>query len=111
MMSWIIARTKESRDAIELMKKNLTFPFCVKDLATTWLQPKTTGTSISKTRSDFTSKVLEGASNQEARWYLLNTNLNITRIAFDCGFSDCAHFTNLFTQIYGESQVDSALFA
>ena len=49
------------------------------------------------------AKFWRASLNQEGSLVFINTNLNITRIAFDCGFSDCAHFTNLFTQIYGES--------
>ena len=92
------------KDAITLMKKNLTFPFCVKDLA------KQLGYSQRQLERAFQkhaqispAKFWRQLRIKKARWYLLNTNFNITRIAFDCGFSDCAHFTNLFTQVYGES--------
>ena len=92
------------KDAITLMKKNLTFPFCVKDLA------KQLGCSKRQLERAFQkhaqispAKFWRQLRIKKARWYLLNTNFNITRIAFDCGFSDCAHFTNLFTQVYGES--------
>ena len=92
------------KDAITLMKKNLTFPFCVKDLA------KQLGYSQRQLERAFqkhaqisSAKFWRQLRIKKARWYLLNTNFNITRIAFDCGFSDCAHFTNLFTQVYGES--------
>ena len=97
-------RDPRIKDAIHLMKKNLTFPFCVKDLA------KQLGCSQRQLERAFQkhahvspAKFWRQLRIKRARWYLLNTNLNITRIAFDCGFSDCAHFTNLFKQVYGES--------
>ncbi len=33
-----------------------------------------------------------------ARWQLLNSNLSLTQIAFECGFSDAAHFSRQFKQ-------------
>ena len=91
------------RDAIKLMKKNLTFPFCVKDLASQLgCSQRRLERAFQKHAQISPAKFWRELRIKRARWYLLNTNLNITRIAFDCGFSDCAHFTNLFTQIYGE---------
>ena len=92
------------RDAIKLMKKNPTFPFCVKDLASQLgCSQRQLERAFQKHAQISPAKFWRELRIKRARWYLLNTNLNITRIAFDCGFSDCAHFTNLFTQIYGES--------
>ena len=92
------------KDAVALMKKNLTFPFGVKDLASKLgCSQRQLERAFQKHAQISPAKFWRQLRIKRARWYLLNTNMNITRIAFDCGFSDCAHFTNLFTQIYGES--------
>ena len=38
-----------------------------------------------------------------ARWQLLNTRKTITQVAFDCGFTDAAHFSRRFNQRFGKS--------
>ena len=38
-----------------------------------------------------------------ARWQLLNTKKAITQVAFECGFSDAAHFSRRFKQRFGKS--------
>ena len=92
------------KNAIQLMKKNLTFPFCVKNLAKQLIcSQRQLERAFQKHAHVSPAKFWRQLRIKKACWYLLNTNLNITRIAFDCGFSDCAHFTNLFKQVYGET--------
>ena len=38
-----------------------------------------------------------------ARWQLLNTKKAIAQVAFECGFSDAAHFSRRFKQRFGKS--------
>ena len=97
---------KDSRvvQAVRLMRQNITFPYSIKELAD---------------RLDCTPRQLERAFQEyaqvsparfwrqlrlhRARWFLLNTTHNVTQIAYECGFSDCAHFTKHFTKSFGES--------
>ena len=38
-----------------------------------------------------------------ARWRLLNSNLSLTQIAFECGFADAAHFCRQFKRRFKQS--------
>jgi transcriptional regulator GlxA family with amidase domain len=90
--------------AVRLMRQNTTFPFSVKELA------HQLGCSLRQLERSFQKHVQTSPNKfwrqlrlQRARWYLLNTTQTVTQIAYDCGFSDCAHFTKTFSQFYGES--------
>jgi len=39
-------------------------------------------------------------------WLLVNTNRTVTRVAFECGFSDSAHFCRWFKRIYTETPIE-----
>ena len=38
-----------------------------------------------------------------ARWRLLNSNMSLTQIAFECGFADAAHFCRQFKRRFKQS--------
>ena len=68
--------------------------------------------SISRRQLNRVFKSKAGKSPQElwrdmrlehARWRLLNTSKNITQIAHECGFADCAHFVRWFKRKNGQS--------
>jgi len=40
---------------------------------------------------------------EHGRWLLLNTNRTVTQIAYECGFSDTAHFSRWFGRELGET--------
>ncbi|MCP5072867.1 MAG: GlxA family transcriptional regulator [Rhodobacteraceae bacterium] len=40
---------------------------------------------------------------EHSRWRLINTSRSITEIAYECGFSDSAHFVRTYKQFYGET--------
>ncbi len=40
---------------------------------------------------------------EHARWRLVNTSRTITEIAYECGFSDSAHFVRTYKRFYGET--------
>ena len=88
-------------NALGIMESHLSSPFTIKDLAE---------------RVNISSNGLLAAFNRHAgigpmevwrnmrlshsRWLLLNTNRTITQIAYECGFSDCAHFSRWFQRKY-----------
>lgn len=39
-------------------------------------------------------------------WLLVNTTKTVTRIAFECGFSDSAHFCRWFKRVYTETPIE-----
>ena len=83
--------------AVLLMRQTLSEPISIDQLARK--------VSISRRQLDRLFKLKAGKSPQElwrdmrlehARWRLLNTSKNITQIAYECGFADCAHFVRWF---------------
>ena len=40
---------------------------------------------------------------EHAHWCLLNTHLSIAQIAYECGFSDSAHFIRKFKDLFKET--------
>ncbi|NYJ10369.1 AraC-like DNA-binding protein [Rhizobium leguminosarum] len=46
--------------------------------------------------------VADGQPNDEARakWMVLNSDRSIAQIAYECGFTDCAHLVNWFRRTY-----------
>ena len=92
------------RDAVVLMERNIGQPFGIEELAR---------------RVDTTSRQLHRAFAARAgtspaafwrylrlthaQWLLLHTERAVTRIAHECGFADCAHFTRWFKRSYGET--------
>ncbi|MEM1199263.1 MAG: GlxA family transcriptional regulator [Pseudomonadota bacterium] len=83
--------------AVLLMRQTLSEPISIDQIARKL--------SISRRQLNRVFKAKSGKSPQElwrdmrlehARWRLVNTSKNITQIAHECGFSDCAHFVRWF---------------
>ncbi len=83
--------------AVLLMRQTLSEPISIDEIARKL--------SISRRQLNRVFKAKSGKSPQElwrdmrlehARWRLVNTSKNITQIAYECGFSDCAHFVRWF---------------
>jgi transcriptional regulator GlxA family with amidase domain len=90
------------RHAIVLMEENLEAPLNIAVIA------KMTGTSVRQLERAFLLGM--GLSPKDfyrtmrlryARWLLLNSPKRITVIAYECGFSDSAHFIRGFREAYG----------
>ena len=90
------------RRAIFLMEQHMSEPLKVAAIA------QRLNTSVRQLERAF-RKTLETAPGmfyrnmrlRYGRWLLLNSAYSITRIAFDCGFSDGAHFTRCFRREFG----------
>ena len=83
--------------AVLLMRQTLSEPISIDQIARKL--------SISRRQLNRVFKAKSGKSPQElwrdmrlehARWRLVNTSKNVTQIAHECGFSDCAHFVRWF---------------
>jgi transcriptional regulator GlxA family with amidase domain len=90
--------------AITLMERNLSHPFGISELA------RRLGTSPRNLTRAFKQVVDERPNAlwrklrlSHGHWLLANTGRSITQIAFECGFSDSAHFCRCFKKLYGES--------
>ncbi len=90
--------------AIGLMKQSMSEPISSARLAKIL--------SISRRQLDRAFQVHIGKTPQKlwrdmrlehARWRLLNSPRTVTQIAFECGFSDCAHFIRWFKKEYGQT--------
>ena len=92
------------RMAIQLMRDNLSKSLEIAQVA------DSIGISTSQLSLIFVQKTNMSPAKfrrflqlEHARWLLLNSDKNVTQIAMDTGFSDQAHFSNVFSKKYGTS--------
>ncbi|QBK04243.1 GlxA family transcriptional regulator [Hylemonella gracilis] len=101
-LGYASADNEKLRQAIILMEKNLSIPLEISVIA------KLVNSSSRQLERVFLAET--GASPSEfyrnsrlkyGRWLLTTTDSTINDIAFECGFSDAAHFIRHFQQCYG----------
>lgn len=87
--------------AIELMESNIGLAFSVEEIA------RRLGIGAWELNRAFQRQANESPSAAyrtmrlaHGHWLLLNTSRTITEIAFECGFSDAAHFSRWFKRAY-----------
>ncbi|WP_242202071.1 helix-turn-helix domain-containing protein [Aestuariivivens insulae] len=87
-----------------IMETNFTFNLRLEEFA------KMCHRSLSKFKRDFFNhynttpgKWLSNKRLEHAAGLLLNSNSNITQVAFDCGFEDVSHFSRAFKEKFGMS--------
>ncbi len=90
--------------SIELMERNFSRPFTIEELA------RRLGSSLRELNRAFARSARESPSSvwrklrlSHGHWLLLNTSRSATQIAYECGFTDAAHFSRWFMRIYGET--------
>jgi len=91
-------------NALGIMESHLSSPFTIKDLAAQ-VNISANGLLAAFNRHAGVGpmEVWRNMRLSHSRWLLLNTNRTITQIAYECGFSDCAHFSRWFQKKYGTS--------
>lgn len=90
--------------AIGIMESHLSSPFTIKDLAEQVnISPNGLLAAFNRHAGIGPMEVWRNMRLSHSRWLLLNTNRTITQIAFECGFSDCAHFSRWFQKKYENS--------
>lgn len=89
-------------EALGIMENHLSSPFSIKELASR-LNISTNGllAAFNRHAGAGPMEVWRNIRLSYSRWLLLNTNRSITQIAFECGFSDGAHFSRWFRKSYG----------
>ena len=92
------------RQAICLMEESIGSPYPIKDLA------GRLGITVRQLNRLFVEQSGQTPAAMwreirltHARWLLVNSSRSVTRIAYECGFSDCAHFTRWFRRTYSEA--------
>lgn len=90
------------RHAVLLMEENLEAPLNIAVIA------RMIGTSVRHLERAFAAEMNTSPNEfyrrmrlRYARWMLVNTSRKVTDIAYDCGFSDSAHFIRVFREAYG----------
>ena len=90
--------------SIELMERNVSRPFGIAELA------HRLGSSVRELNRAFADRAGDSPTSiwrkmrlAHGRWLLINTSRTVTQIAFECGFSDAAHFSRWFRRAYGEA--------
>lgn len=90
------------RHAVLLMEENLEAPLNITVIA------KMIGTSVRNLERVFMAEMNTSPNEfyrqmrlRYGRWMLVNTARKITEIAYECGFSDSAHFIRVFRETYG----------
>ncbi len=92
---------KRVKMAIQIMRENLSETLNLANVA------EGVGLSASQLNRIFVQHTEMGPAKfrrilqlEHARWLLLNSGMNITQIAMDTGFTDQAHFSNVFSRRY-----------
>jgi transcriptional regulator GlxA family with amidase domain len=90
--------------SVELMERNFSRPFKIQELA------RRLGSSLRELNRAFARQAHDSPTVvwrkirlSHAHWLLLNTSRTATQIAYECGFTDAAHFARWFRRTYGES--------
>ncbi len=90
--------------AIELMQRNFSRPFAIEELA------RRLGSSLRELNRSFARHAGDNPSGvwrkirlSHGHWLLLNTSRSATQIAYECGFTDAAHFSRWFKRTYGST--------
>ena len=91
-------------NALSIMERHLSSPLSIKELAAKVnISPNGLLAAFNRHAGMGPMEVWRNIRLSHSRWLLLNTNRTITQIAFECGFSDCAHFSRWFQKKYGSS--------
>jgi transcriptional regulator GlxA family with amidase domain len=90
------------RLAIWLMEQNLSSPLPLREVA------RTLNMSLRHLERRFRQAIGMGPHEfsvrlrlRHAHWLTKNTSLQISQIALECGFSDCASFSRRFKEVFG----------
>ena len=93
--------------AIEIMERHIASPLKIHQLA------KMLNTSVRELNRAFARHAGESPTSiwrkmrlSHGHWLLVNTTKTVTRIAFECGFSDSAHFCRWFKRSYTETPIE-----
>ncbi len=90
--------------SIELMERNFSRPFPIEELARRLRSSlRELNRSFSRHAGESPSAVWRKIRLSHGHWLLLNTNRSATQIAYECGFTDAAHFSRWFKRTYGET--------
>ena len=90
--------------AVILMQQNLSHPLSISALAARLnISEREFSRAFKKHADSSPGELYRNMRLAHGRWLLANTSRTITHIAFECGFSDAAHFSRWFRQVYRES--------
>lgn len=91
-------------NALGVMESHLSSPFTIKDLAERVnITPNGLFAAFNRHAGVGPMEVWRNMRLSHGRWLLLHSNRTITQIAYECGFSDCAHFSRWFHKKYENS--------
>ena len=84
-------------NAMGIMESHLASPFSINELAAK-VNISANGLLAAYQRhaGESPMQVWRNIRLSHSRWLLLNTNRTVTQISYECGFSDCAHFSRWF---------------
>ncbi len=95
---------KRVEQAIELMEKDISFPYSIQALAKTInISERELNRAFKQYANEPPSSVWRKMRLSHGHWLLVNTKRTVTQIALECGFSDGAHFCRWFKNTYDES--------
>lgn len=93
--------------AVDIMERNISTPFKIRELAR---MIKISGRELNRSFNLHTGEspiaIWRKMRLSYGHWLLVNTTRRVTRIAFECGFSDGAHFCRWFKRVYNESPIE-----
>lgn len=87
--------------AVDIMEQNLSSPMPVKELAgILGISTRSLSRAFTEYLGESPTSVFRNIRLHHSRWLLLNTNRTMVQIAYECGFSDSAHFCRRFQKTY-----------
>lgn len=92
------------KEAIVLMEKNITTPLAISVIARIIRSSSRQLERVFRAETQSSpSEFYRNIRLKYGRWILSTTDLPISTIAYECGFSDASHFIRHFQQLYGVS--------
>lgn len=90
--------------SVELMERNFSRPFRIEELARRLgSSPRELNRAFARQANESPTTVWRKMRLSHGHWLLLNTSRSATQIAYECGFTDAAHFARWFKRVYGEA--------
>ena len=92
--------------AVDIMERHISTPFKIRELAKKLnISERELNRSFTLHAGEPPTAIWRKMRLSYGHWLLVNTTKAVTRISFECGFSDGAHFCRWFKRVYKESPI------
>lgn len=102
-----VCGNRRVEQAIEIMERHISAPLKIHTLANRLnTSERELNRAFKQHAGEPPTAIWRKMRLSHGHWLLLNTTKTVTRIAFECGFSDNAHFCRWFRRTYDETPIE-----